>query len=197
VLSAQQEAEVQGTRARLSARTEAEAATDRAAARLKTAQAEAEASALRSASLREEMQAQADGQRALAEAHNALSPQVVAMRVELAKVEALPKVLAEAVKPAERIDSIRIHQVGGFGGGASVGGGLARDDPRGPTGEAVHGPDTRPPVNQALDAVLSMAVQLPALRKLGEDLGMSMDSGLQGLTRPLAGSADHPPKASS
>ena len=127
------------------------------------------------------------------------------MRVELAKVEALPKVLAEAVKPAERIDSIRIHQVGGLGGGlgglvggrVGVGSGSAGGDTHGPNGGTVHGPDTRPPVNQALDAVLSMAVQLPALRKLGEDLGMSMDSGLQGLTRPLAGSADHPPKASS
>lgn len=205
LLSAQQEAEVQGTRARLAARTEAEAAPDRAAARLQSAKADAEAAALRSASLREELQAQADGQRALAEAHNALSPQVVAMRVELAKVEALPKVLAEAVKPAERIDSIRIHQVGGLGGGlgglvgggVGVGSGSAGGDTHGPNGGTVHGPDTRPPVNQALDAVLSMAVQLPALRKLGEDLGMSMDSGLQGLTRPLAGSADHPTKASS
>lgn len=187
LLSAQQEAEVQGTRARLAAKTEAEAAPDRAAARLRAAQADAETAALRSASLREELQAQADGQRALAEAQNALTPQVVAMRVELAKVEALPKVLAEAVKPAERIDSIRIHQVGGLGAlgdGASAGG---------PT----HSPDTRPPVNQALDAVLSMAVQLPALKKLGEDLGMSMDSGLQGLTRPLADSADKSPKAPS
>lgn len=44
----------------------------------------------------------------------------------------------------------------------------------------------RPPVNQALDSIMEMAVQLPALRKLGEDLGMSLDAGLAGVARPLA-----------
>jgi hypothetical protein len=33
---------------------------------------------------------------------------------------------------------------------------------------------------------MGMAVQLPALKKLGEDLGMSLDSGLAGVTRPLS-----------
>jgi hypothetical protein len=36
----------------------------------------------------------------------------------------------------------------------------------------------KPVVNQALDSILAMAVQLPALKKLGEELGVSMDSGL-------------------
>jgi hypothetical protein len=81
-----------------------------------------------------------------------------------------------------------------LGGGVGVGGGSASGDvggaAHGHVGAPLHATDTRPAVNQALDAVLSMAVQLPALKKLGEDLGMSMDSGLQGLTRPLADAKD-------
>ena len=91
------------------------------------------------------------------------------------KLEALPRVVAEMVKPAEKIDSIRIHHVGGLGGAGGAGGGSA--------GEGAG----RAPVNQALDSIMSMAVQMPALKKLGEDLGMSLDSGLAGVTRPLEG----------
>lgn len=171
LLSAQQEVEIAGTRARHAAQTEVATAADRAAALLRHAQAEAEAAALRTASMKDDLLAQAEGQRALAEAHNQLEERVVAMRVELAKVEALPRVVAEMVRPAERIDSIRIHQVGGLGQGAASGG----------TGEA----GGRTPINQALDSVMAMAVQLPALKKLGDDLGMSLDSGVAGVTRPL------------
>ena len=177
LLAAQQEAEIAGTRARMAAQTEAATAADRASARVQDAQADAEASALRAAARQDELLAQAVGQRALNEAENALEPHVVAMRVELAKVDALPKVLAEMVKPAEKIDSIRIHHVSGLG---NVGGG----------GEGA-GP-ARTPVNQALDSIMEMAVQLPALKKLGEDLGMSLDAGLGGVTQGLVGAKDKP-----
>lgn len=170
LLAAQQEAEVAGTRARLAAATEVATAQDRATAKLKAAQAEAEAVALRAQATKQELLAQAEGRRALAEADNALDERASALRAELAKVEALPRVLAEMVKPAEKIDSIRIHQVTGLGAAAG--------------GESGGG-DGRPPVNQALDSVMAMAVQLPALKKLGEDLGMSLDAGLAGVTKPL------------
>ncbi len=173
VLAAQQEAEVAGTRARLAAATEVATAQDRAAAKLKAAQAEAEAAALRAQAMKQELLAQAEGRRALAEAENALDERASAVRVELAKVEALPRVVAEMVRPAEKIDSIRIHQVTGLGAAAGAAERSAADP--------------RPPVNQALDSVMAMAVQLPALKKLGEDLGMSLDAGLTGVTRPLDG----------
>jgi uncharacterized membrane protein YqiK len=180
LLAAQQESEIAGTRARMAAQTEAATATDRASARLKAAQTDAETSALRTAATRNELMAQADGRRAMAEADNALDERTVAMRIELAKVEALPRVVAEMVKPAEKIDSIRIHHVGGLGG---AGGGVNAGTSGGAAGEGAG----RAPVNQALDSIMSMAVQMPALKKLGEDLGMSLDSGLAGVTRPLEG----------
>ena len=176
LLAAQQETEIAGTRARMAAQTEAATATDRASARLKAAQTDAETSALRTAATRNELMAQADGRRAMAEADNALDERAVAMRIELAKVDALPRVVAEMVKPAEKIDSIRIHHVGGLGGAGGAGAASAAGEGAG-----------RAPVNQALDSIMSMAVQMPALKKLGEDLGMSLDSGLAGVTRPLEG----------
>jgi uncharacterized membrane protein YqiK len=166
LVSAQQEAEIAATRARMAAQTELATAADRAAATLRTVQAETEATQLRTAAQKDQLLAQAAGQRAMAEADNALSSSAVAMRVELAKVQALPQVVAEMVKPAEKIDSIRIHQVHGLGTGAGGGNGT-----EGHTS----------PVNQALDSIMGMAVQLPALKKLGEDLGMSLDQGLAGI----------------
>lgn len=180
VLAAVQESEIAGTRQRMAAQSDAAAAPDRASAVLQAARADAEASGLRSAAQRDEMQAQAQGQRALIDAENAIDDRVMAMKIELAKLEALPRVVAEMVKPAEKIDSIRIHQVSGLMGRASVG------DADGP-------PSARTPVNQALDSILDMAVQLPALKKLGEDLGMSLDSGLSGVTGVLkSGTAPRP-----
>ena len=36
-------------------------------------------------------------------------------------------------------------------------------------------------MNQALDSIMDMAVQLPALRKIGEDLGVSFEDGMSGV----------------
>lgn len=145
-----------------------------AAVGVQSAKAEAEANALRSAARKGGMLAQAEGQRALIAAENSIEAHVVAMKIELAKIEALPKVVAEMVKPAEKIDSIRIHQVSGLGHLA---------------GAADSGAASRTPVTQALDSIMSMAVQLPALKKLGEDLGVSLDSGFSGVTDALKSKA--------
>ncbi|MEM8741152.1 MAG: flotillin domain-containing protein, partial [Pseudomonadota bacterium] len=85
---------------------------------------------------------------------------------------------AQMVKPAEKIDSIKIHQVSGLTPGA-------------PGTSAGHSGGS--PVTQAVDAIASMAVQLPALKKLGEEVGISMQDGMAGL---LAASepADPAPK---
>ena len=170
LLAATQEAEIAGTRLRMSAKSDAAAATDRAAARVQDAKADADAQALRSAANRGELLAQAEGRRALVDAENAMDERVVAMKIELAKLEALPRVVAEMVRPAEKIDSIRIHHVSGLGRGAAAGEGNAAP---------------KPAVNQALDSIMDMAVQLPALKKLGEDLGMSLDAGMGGVTDAL------------
>ncbi|QBF32820.1 flotillin family protein [Thalassococcus sp. S3] len=163
LIEAQREAEREATKIRLAAAAEKDAAHDRADARREEAQAEADALTIRAAAKKADLLAEAEGRQAIVEAENAIDPIIVNMKVDMARLEALPGVVAEMVKPAEKIDSIKIHQVtgmGGMNGGASGGAG------------------DKPVVNQALDSILGMAVQLPALKKLGEELGVSLESGM-------------------
>jgi len=162
IIEAQREAEREATRIKLAAQAEKDAAEDRAAARREEAQADADAITIRAAAKKADLLAEAEGKRAIVEAENAISEAIVDMKVALARLEALPDVVAEMVKPAEKIDSIRIHQVSGLGGGTGGGG----------SGEG------KAPVNQAMDSILGMALQLPAMKKLGEDLGISLEGGL-------------------
>jgi flotillin len=37
-------------------------------------------------------------------------------------------------------------------------------------------------VNQALDSVLGMALQMPAMQALGKELGISLENGVAGVT---------------
>ena len=169
---AEQDGMVAGSRVRMSATAERDAASDRAAARMEEARADAEAAALRTAAKKEQLLAEAEGQEALAQAANALNGDAMSLKVDMARLDALPKVVAEMVKPAERIDSIKIHHVTGLNPGGGGEGAAA-------TGE-------KPVVNQAVESILDMAVQLPALKKIGEELGISVDSGLAGLSDELS-----------
>ncbi|WP_322889706.1 MULTISPECIES: flotillin family protein [unclassified Yoonia] len=174
LIEAAREAEREATKIRLAAAAERAAAEDRASARLEEARAEAEAIKIRAEAIKAELLAQAEGNQALAGAENVLSDEIVRMRIELARLQALPGIVAEMVKPAEKIDTIRIHQISGLNGNGSGNGSGGSD---------------KPPVNQALDSIMGMAVQLPALRKIGEELGISMDS----VTGVLDSAAATPP----
>jgi len=151
------------------AQAQAEASVEQAKATLSKANAKAEVNKLRLESQRAKLSIEANARRELNEADNLLSGEIVALKAELAKLEALPKVVAEMVKPAEKISSVNIHHVSGLGSSSGSNG----------------GDQSKPVVNQALDSVMDMAVQLPALKKLGEELGVSMDKGLSGVTDAL------------
>ncbi|MCH2165618.1 MAG: flotillin [Marinovum sp.] len=171
LIEAAREAEREATRIRLAAQAEKDAAQDRAEARREEAQAEADALKIRAEAKKLDMLAEAEGKRAIVEADNALSEELISMKVDLARLEAMPQIVKEMVKPAEKIDTIRIHQVSGMGAAnANTGSGAMGD---------------KPPVNQALDSIMGMAVQLPALKKLGEELGISMENGVAGLAQEV------------
>lgn len=171
LIEAQKEAERQATGVRLAAEAEKDAASDRAAAKLEEAQADANALTVRAAAKKADLLATAEGQTAIANSENELSAEIIAMKVRLASLEAMPAILAEMVKPAEKIDSIKIHQVTGMGGGGS--------------GSADGTSATGTPVNQALDSVLGMALQMPAMQALGKELGISLENGMAGVANDV------------
>ncbi|MEM1264447.1 MAG: flotillin domain-containing protein [Pseudomonadota bacterium] len=174
ILEAEREAEQAATRVRLEAAAEREAAADRAEALREEATGEADALRIRAEAKKLDKLAEAEGARALIDADNALSAEIVAMKVHLARLQALPEIVGQMVKPAEKIDSIKIHHVTGLGG--STGGDGA--------------PGT--PVTQAVDAIGTMAFQLPALKKLGEEVGVSLEDGLAGVVAAALPQAKDP-----
>lgn len=173
LIDATREAEREATKIRLAAAAEKDAAHDRADARREEAQAEADSITIRAEAKKRDMLAEAEGKRAITEAENSLSEQIVAMKIDMARIEALPSIMEQMVKPVEKIGSIKIHQISGLGGGnGNGGGGLAGGNGSG---------SDKPVVNQALDSIMGMAVQMPALRKLGDELGLSLENGIEGL----------------
>ncbi len=134
------------------------------------AEAEAHAISEKAAAEKARLLAQAEGEAALFDAQNAQSEAIVRMKTDLAKIKALPEVVREMVKPAEKIESIRINHVSGFGatGGGASGGG-----------------EGGPMVNQVVDGILGMALQLPAVQKLGEEIGMNIGAGVGGVASRL------------
>ena len=170
LISAEKESQVHGLRKQHAADTEADTMVKLAGARLKAAQSEADAEKVRLSAMAEEMAMKAENVRAMNEAENAMSSEVIDLARDKARLEALPKIVEQMVRPAEKIDSIKIHHI--------TGGALDRSGSSGGGGEL--GND-KPPINQALDSIMDMAVQLPALRKIGEDLGVSFEDGMSGV----------------
>jgi hypothetical protein len=80
----------------------------------------------------------------------------------------MPEIIAQMMKPAEKIDSIRIHQVTGFGGSTNLNG----------NGAPGGGDPARPPMTQVMDSILGMALQLPALKSIGESIGIDLSSAV-------------------
>ncbi len=114
--------------------------------------------------------AQSEGERAVIDAENSRSEALIRMKLEQYRLDRLPEIVSQMMKPAEKIDSIRIHQVTGFGGGTSAAGAG--------NGDAAQ----KTPINQVMDSILGMALQLPALRSIGDSIGLDFSSAVQETT---------------
>jgi uncharacterized membrane protein YqiK len=143
---------------------------------LAMAQAEAKAMIDRAKAEKDQLIAKAEGTAALIGAENSQSPDLIRMKLDMARLDALPEIVARMMKPAEKIESIRINTITGFGTAG----------PYGPADGAGGGAE-RSAVNQVVDGVLSMALQLPAVKKLGEEVGLNVGEGLKGLSDSLSG----------
>ncbi len=123
---------------------------------LETVQAEAKASDLRAAAKRSELAAEAEGKAALIKAENQLAPEIIAMKLDMHKMDRLPELAEKMMKPLEKIDSIRINQISGLGIGDS--------------GQAQAGP-----IDGVVDGALKLALQMPAMKKIGKSVGVNFD----------------------
>ena len=171
LIRAAEQAEVDNTRVKSEAETITAMAEAKAKATLDHAKAE-----------KDRLMSEAEGRAAVIAAENAQSPDLIAMKLDEARLRTLAQVVERMMKPAEKIEGIRINQISGFGGTGSSGG---------------EGAD-KSTVNQVVDSVLGMALQLPAVQKLGEEVGMNIGDGVNGLTKSLESkSAGDTPETSS
>ncbi len=145
-IAAESEARAAAARSAISAESEKNTAADKAAAHREAAEAD------KAAKL-----AEAEANRARIEAENSRSDAVIAMELEKARLEAMPEIVAQLVKPAEKIESINVNHVTGLGGGTPSEGAVPKS-----------------PVEAAVDSILTMAVQLPTLKTLGDRIGASL-----------------------
>lgn len=134
----------------------------RAEALLALARAEGDAARLRADAERHRLIAESEGKAALIEAENAQSEAILRLRLEMHKLDRLPEIATQMMKPVEKIDSIRINQISGPGWGGGQG------------GEG----GSQGAFQSALDSIMGMAVQFPALKRLGEEIGVDIDANL-------------------
>ncbi|WP_066726010.1 flotillin family protein [Sphingomonas pituitosa] len=160
LIDAAREAERAAIAIKTQAEAEKAAAADRAEAARLAAEGEAEAAKLRADADRVRFEVEAAGQRAVNEAANLLSSDQVSLQAKLALLKVLPELIREAAKPMEAIDSIRIVQVDGLGGGGAGAGVVAND-----------GGGDRNLANAAVSAALRYRAQAPVIDGLMRELG--------------------------
>lgn len=122
LIRAEQEADEERIAKEKMADAEAYTIVETAKAELEAARVKSEATRILAEALLVEARAEADGEEALITAKNQAEPQVLVSDAVHALVEALPEVTGELMKPAERIESIRVLDLGGNGGNGNSGG---------------------------------------------------------------------------
>jgi uncharacterized membrane protein YqiK len=160
LIEASKDAEQNAIAVKVSASAEKEAAIDRAEALTIEARAK-QAAAL----------AEAEGRRAINEALNTLSAAQIDLQVRTQLLQQLPAILAQAVKPMEQIDSIRIVQVNGMPGQGGSDGGAGTSGATFP--------------EQVMNSALQYQVAKPIVDAVMHDAGLS-NQGITGLAQNLA-----------
>lgn len=160
LIEAEKGAQQQAIATKVAAAAEREAAEDRA----KAIQVEAEAK--KYAAL-----ADAEGQRAINEALNTLSAAQIDLRVRTLLLNRLPTILQEAVKPIEKIDSIKLFQVNGLGGA---------------TGDSDSGSHDGSLPDQVVNSALKYQIAKPLVDAIMKDAGLA-NGNITGISNSLVG----------
>ncbi|SDU06726.1 flotillin family protein [Desulfobacula phenolica] len=128
LVKARENAEREAIKIKIAAETEKISAMDNAEAVRTTAnakadeqrikaQGEADAEKLKADAAAKRYAVDAEGRRAINEAHNILSDQQIAMQVRMGLIKNLPDIIKESVRPMENIDGIKIIHVDGLAAG--------------------------------------------------------------------------------
>jgi uncharacterized membrane protein YqiK len=150
---------------------EAAKAETEALVALKRAEADSHAMRTRAEGDRLRLLAESEGNLARIAAENSRSDGLMKLELERYRLDKLPGIISEMMKPVEKIEGIRIHQISGLGIGSGNAGGTADGG-------------ARPAVNQVLDSILGVALQLPALKSIGESIGYDFSSALPPKKKP-------------
>ncbi|MDQ7248865.1 flotillin family protein [Dongia sedimenti] len=157
VIMARQQAEQEATKITVAAEAEREAAQNTAQAVKISAQAEADAAKIKADALEKTYAVEAEGQRKINEARNAMSAAVIELEITKERLRILPIALAEAVKPLEKIGEVRIIDMGG--GLAGIG--------------APNGAGGGGKADSLVDALLAYRAQSPVIDSLLKEAGFT------------------------
>ncbi|MGF1484906.1 MAG: flotillin domain-containing protein [Opitutales bacterium] len=137
---------------------------------------------------------EAYGKQTIIEAKNLLSEDIISFELRKLFAQVFPQIVEAMVKPAGSIDSIKVIQTNGFGGGTS-----GAHASNGQSAGAVGGPSGLP--NDLTQALLSYRMQSPLVDKLLDELGLdpgSMDTVTDPLIEALGGKkSGHKPKSAA
>lgn len=186
VIAAARDAEQDKVRIVTLASADQDAALARAEAKLTEAKADAESITIRAEAKAREYAVDADGTAALNEARNRLADHIVRLEVTKVTLEALPGILEQVVKPAEKIGNISIVEMSGGGlNGGGPGNGAVNGIEAGGAGGSL--PD------QILQALMRYQFQAPLVQHVLAQAGVNPAN----LAETLAGMANTPAPANS
>lgn len=157
LVQAARDAEIKATQVRMAASADKDARIELSKAELETARARARSKEAKSEAVLKMMQARAAGKAAMIDAANNIQPAASALKVDLARLKALPEIAEKLSRPLEKIESIKIHQISGLNG----------------IGSDALGNKT--PLSQAMESLLGMSLQLPMMKQIGKEIGIEFD----------------------
>ena len=188
LIEAQQDAEQLSIEKTVAAKAEKEAEENLAeAAKIKAmgtsealkikATAEAEAIKITAEANRLNYEVEAKGKTEINNAENIVSAAILENRFKLALIEFMPQIIAQVVKPAEKIDSIKIVQMAGMGGANQGGAGLNANGGVSNAGASLS--------DQIVNASLNYKVNAPIIDDLMKQVGIDLNGGIQNIASPL------------
>jgi uncharacterized membrane protein YqiK len=146
------------------------------------AEAEAESEMVRAKAAEKRYSIDAEGTRALHEAENVLDPAKSATRIKMAVIEHLGEIIRESVKPMEKIEGIKIVDVGGLNLAADARG--ARGSAAGSGGNLA---------DQIVNSALRYRGQAPLVDAILKEIGIT-GGDIGGLTAPIRSDTDKSPR---